>query len=157
MSNRKASYRSYKLHVTDVTVTTLQRPANLAEILMGCEVSVNRGGFRHKYLDGTGGASRSKERRAIDPSPKRKRHLASNERAFCLATPTPSTCDTSLPKVCGKSLYLPLVVLEVRGCSTAHCASGDFDLVQETGSPRDPFSGSLISRRSRQKHGASSE
>jgi len=68
----------------------LQRPAIMAEILMVCEVSVGRGGVLHKYLNGIGGASHSKERRASDPSPKRKGLWPRTSERFALPLQIPA-------------------------------------------------------------------
>ena len=92
----------YKFLATKVIAATLQRPANLAEILMGCEVSVNRGGVRHKYLNGTGGASRSKERRASDPSPKQKGPWPRTSERFALLLQLPVLAAPPYRKFVGR-------------------------------------------------------
>ena len=92
----------YKLLATNVIATTLQRPANLAEILMGCEVSVNRGGIRHKHLNGTGGASRSKERRASDPSPKQRGLWPRTSERFVLLLQLPVLAAPPYQKFAGR-------------------------------------------------------
>ena len=55
----------------------------------GCEVSVGRGGVLHKHLNGVEGASHSKERRASDPSPKRKELWPRTSERFALLLQLP--------------------------------------------------------------------